>query len=40
MPVLENLIAHMKATGSVWFATHEEVARYVKEQAGLQTPIY
>jgi peptidoglycan-N-acetylglucosamine deacetylase len=26
--VLEDLIEHMKRTESVWFATHEEVARY------------
>jgi hypothetical protein len=24
----------MKATPGVWFATHEEVARYCREQAG------
>ncbi len=40
MPILENLIAHMKATRNVWFATHEEIARYVKEQSGLKTPVY
>jgi len=33
--VLERLIAHIKAAGSVWFATHEQVARWCKEQAGL-----
>jgi peptidoglycan/xylan/chitin deacetylase (PgdA/CDA1 family) len=32
---LEGLIAHMKAKGGVWFATHEEAARYVREQAGM-----
>jgi len=29
---LEKLIAHMKSKPGVWFATHEQVARYVKEQ--------
>jgi len=31
---LEKLIAHMRARGQVWFATHEQVARYAKEQGG------
>ena len=30
---LERLIQHMKSKGRVWFATHEQVARYVKEHA-------
>ena len=25
----------MKSKPGVWFATHEQIARYVKEQAGL-----
>ncbi len=33
--ILEELIDHIMAKGNVWFATHEQVARYVKEQAGL-----
>ncbi|MEZ5492936.1 MAG: polysaccharide deacetylase [Gammaproteobacteria bacterium] len=33
---LEGLIAHIKAKGGVWFATHEQAARYVKAQAGMQ----
>jgi peptidoglycan-N-acetylglucosamine deacetylase len=33
--LLSRLIDHMKAKGSVWFATHEEVARHVKAQAGM-----
>lgn len=33
--MLDRLITHMKDKGDVWFATHEQVARYVKEQAGL-----
>ncbi len=35
MVILEELIEHIQARGDVWFATHEQVARYVKEQAGL-----
>lgn len=27
--ILEDLIAHMKATGGCWFATHAEIARWV-----------
>jgi peptidoglycan/xylan/chitin deacetylase (PgdA/CDA1 family) len=30
---LDELIRHIKTTPDVWFATHEEVARYCKEQA-------
>ena len=33
--ILEELIAHIQQTGNVWWATHEQAARYVKEQAGL-----
>ena len=33
---LEGLIDHMQAKGSVWFATHEEAALYVREQAGME----
>ncbi|HUI76429.1 MAG TPA: polysaccharide deacetylase, partial [Bryobacteraceae bacterium] len=32
---LEKLILHMKSRQGVWFATHEQVARYVKGQFGL-----
>ena len=32
---LEGLIDHMQAKGDVWFATHEDAARYVREQAGM-----
>jgi len=35
MYLLEALIAYMKAKGSVWFATHAEVAAYCKAEAGL-----
>lgn len=30
MPVLEKLIAHMKAKGGCWFATHEQIAAHCK----------
>ena len=33
--ILEELIDHIRARGDVWFATHEQVARYVKDQAGM-----
>ena len=33
MAMLDRLIAYMKSKDGVWFATHEEIARYVKEQA-------
>ena len=33
--MLDKLITYMKNKGGVWFATHEQVARHVKEQAGL-----
>ena len=29
--LLDRLIKHMKSRGGVWFATHEQVARHVKE---------
>ena len=32
---LEGLIAHIKAKGDVWFGTHEQAARYVRAQAGM-----
>jgi peptidoglycan-N-acetylglucosamine deacetylase len=35
MSVLEELIQHMRAQQGVWFATHAEVAGYVKAQAKL-----
>lgn len=33
--ILEELIAHARATGDVWFATHAEIAAHVKAEAGL-----
>jgi peptidoglycan/xylan/chitin deacetylase (PgdA/CDA1 family) len=35
MAMLERLVAHMRSRPGVWFATHEQIARYVGEQAGL-----
>ena len=35
MVVLEELIDYIRSYDDVWFATHEQVARYVKTQAGL-----
>jgi len=32
--LLDRLIRHMRAQQGVWFATHAEVAKYVKDQAG------
>ncbi len=32
---LEGLIDHIQAKGDVWFATHEDAARYVRDQAGM-----
>jgi peptidoglycan/xylan/chitin deacetylase (PgdA/CDA1 family) len=33
--MLERLILYMKSKPGVWFATHEQIARHVKDQAGL-----
>lgn len=35
MPVIERLIAHAKSRGQCWFATHADVARWCRTQAGL-----
>jgi peptidoglycan/xylan/chitin deacetylase (PgdA/CDA1 family) len=35
LSVLEELIQHMRSRVMVWFATHEDIARYVKAQAGM-----
>jgi peptidoglycan/xylan/chitin deacetylase (PgdA/CDA1 family) len=32
---LEGLIDHIQAKGGAWFATHEQAARYVRQQAGM-----
>ena len=34
MVMLERLVKEMRAKPGVWFATHEQIARYVKEKAG------
>lgn len=34
--ILEELIAHMQAKGDVWFATHQQVAEYVRDQVGME----
>jgi len=34
--MLERLILHMKSRPGTWFATHEQIARYVKQQAGMK----
>ena len=31
MAMLEELIKHMKKRKGVWFATHEDIALYVRE---------
>jgi hypothetical protein len=33
--LLERLVRHMQAAGDVWFCTHEQAARWCKDQAGL-----
>ena len=33
MSILEELIQHIRSRAGVWFATHEDIARYVKPQA-------
>jgi peptidoglycan-N-acetylglucosamine deacetylase len=35
LSVLEELIQHMRSRAGVWFATHEDIACYVKAQAGM-----
>ncbi|MGI4953849.1 MAG: polysaccharide deacetylase family protein [Janthinobacterium lividum] len=35
MPVLERLVEHMKSRGECWFATHADIARWCKQQAGM-----
>jgi peptidoglycan/xylan/chitin deacetylase (PgdA/CDA1 family) len=32
--MLDRLVAYMKSKPGVWFATHEQIARYVRQQAG------
>ena len=40
MAILEELVQHIKATPGVWFATHEEVARYCKGHASQRCPFF
>jgi peptidoglycan/xylan/chitin deacetylase (PgdA/CDA1 family) len=35
MPLLERLLCHMRGQEGVWFATHAEVAKHCRDQAGL-----
>ena len=37
MVALEGLVEHMKERGDVWFATYADAARYVRQQAGMDT---
>jgi hypothetical protein len=32
---LDRLVSYIKGQPGVWFATAEQIARYVKQQAGL-----
>ena len=36
--VLEELIDHIRSRGNAWFATHQAVAEYVREQAEMTGP--
>jgi peptidoglycan/xylan/chitin deacetylase (PgdA/CDA1 family) len=38
MAMLDRLVTHMKAKPGVWFATHEQIARHVREAAGPTSP--
>jgi hypothetical protein len=31
MSILDELVQHMRSRPGVWFATHEQIARYVKD---------
>jgi hypothetical protein len=31
MSILEELVQHMRSRPGVWFATHEQIAHYVKD---------
>ena len=33
MSILDELVQHIRSHAGVWFATHEQIARYVKEHA-------
>jgi peptidoglycan-N-acetylglucosamine deacetylase len=36
--ILDEIIRHAKAMPDVWFATHEEIARWCASEAGLKSP--
>jgi peptidoglycan-N-acetylglucosamine deacetylase len=36
MQMLDSLVTYMKSKPGVWFATHEQIARYVREQGKLK----
>jgi len=38
LPLLDRLIEHIKSRAGVWFATHEQTARWCAAQAGLTPP--
>jgi hypothetical protein len=33
MSVLDELVQHIRSRPGVWFGTHEQIARYVKDHA-------
>jgi hypothetical protein len=33
MMILEELLRHIRAHAGIWFATHADVARYVKQKS-------
>jgi hypothetical protein len=35
MAMLDRLVTHIRGRQGVWFATHEQIARHVKERAGI-----
>jgi hypothetical protein len=35
MQVLEELIRHIRSHAGIWFATHADVARHVRREAGM-----
>jgi peptidoglycan/xylan/chitin deacetylase (PgdA/CDA1 family) len=38
MQILEELIRHIRSHAGIWFATHADVARYVRAEARLKAP--
>ena len=33
--ILDELIRHIRSHASIWFATHADIARYVRREAGM-----